>query len=50
MAIERRPLREQIKDVLLERLGRGEFDPDQPINEVHLAADLGVSRTRCARP
>jgi DNA-binding GntR family transcriptional regulator len=45
MAIERRPLREQIKDVLLERLGRGEFDPDQPINEVHLAADLGVSRT-----
>ncbi|ACU70956.1 transcriptional regulator, GntR family [Catenulispora acidiphila DSM 44928] len=45
MAIERRPLREQIKDVLLERLGRGEYAPDQPINEVHLAADLGVSRT-----
>src|SRR5258708_14999551 len=45
MSIERRPLREQIKDVLLERLGRGEFDPDQAINEVHLAAELGVSRT-----
>ncbi|MEU6746459.1 GntR family transcriptional regulator [Spirillospora sp. NPDC046719] len=45
MAIERRPLREQIKDEILERLGRGEFAPDQPINEMALAAELGVSRT-----
>ncbi|HEU5027650.1 MAG TPA: GntR family transcriptional regulator [Spirillospora sp.] len=45
MAIERRPLREQIKDEILERLGRGEFAPDQPINEMSLAAELGVSRT-----
>ncbi|MEV5708439.1 GntR family transcriptional regulator [Actinoallomurus sp. NPDC052274] len=45
MPIERRPLREQIKDEILDRLGRGEFDPDQPINETVLATDLGVSRT-----
>ncbi|MFC5184491.1 GntR family transcriptional regulator [Actinomadura harenae] len=45
MAIERRPLREQIKDELLERLGRGEFASDEPINENRMAADLGVSRT-----
>ncbi|WP_433229689.1 GntR family transcriptional regulator [Actinomadura formosensis] len=45
MAIDRRPLREQIKDEILERLARGEFGPDQPINEMALAAELGVSRT-----
>ncbi|MCP2339022.1 GntR family transcriptional regulator [Actinomadura rupiterrae] len=45
MPIERRPLREQIKDELLERLGRGEFAADEPINENRMAADLGVSRT-----
>ncbi|MER5635476.1 GntR family transcriptional regulator [Kitasatospora sp. NPDC002227] len=45
MPIERRPLREQVKDELLERLARGEFTAGEPINEVHLAAELGVSRT-----
>lgn len=45
MPIERRPLREQIKDELLLRLARGEFDPEQAINEGQLAAELGVSRT-----
>lgn len=45
MPIERRPLREQIKDELLTRLERGEFDPEQAINEGQLAGELGVSRT-----
>jgi DNA-binding GntR family transcriptional regulator len=45
VAIERRSLRTQIKAEVLERLARGEFDVDQRINEVHLAAQLGVSRT-----
>lgn len=50
MAIERRPLREQVKDELLEQLGRGRFTPGESINEVQLAEELGVSRTPCARP
>lgn len=45
MPIEHRPLREQIKDELLRRLGRGDFDPDEPINEGRLSTELGVSRT-----
>ncbi|WP_283132738.1 GntR family transcriptional regulator [Rhizohabitans arisaemae] len=45
MKIERRPLREQIKDELRLRLERGEFDPDETINEGLLATSLGVSRT-----
>ncbi|MFB7126555.1 GntR family transcriptional regulator [Kitasatospora xanthocidica] len=45
MAIERRPLREQVKDELLEQLGRGRFTPGESINEVQLAEELGVSRT-----
>lgn len=45
MPIERRPLREQIKDEILDRLGKGEFASDQPINEMALAGELGVSRT-----
>ncbi|MEV6103882.1 GntR family transcriptional regulator [Streptomyces sp. NPDC051940] len=45
MAIDRRPLREQVKDELLARLARGEFTTDEPLNEVQLAAELGVSRT-----
>ncbi|TYB41895.1 GntR family transcriptional regulator [Actinomadura chibensis] len=45
MPIDRRPLREQIKDEILDRLGKGDFAPDQPINEMALAAELGVSRT-----
>ncbi|MEU3290054.1 GntR family transcriptional regulator [Streptomyces longwoodensis] len=45
MAIERRPMREQVIDELLERLGTGRFTPGETINEVQLAEDLGVSRT-----
>ncbi|GAA0915423.1 GntR family transcriptional regulator [Nonomuraea longicatena] len=45
MPIERRPLREQIRDELLRRLDRGYFSAGTDINEAALAADLGVSRT-----
>ncbi|MGW2546805.1 GntR family transcriptional regulator [Kitasatospora sp. NPDC001574] len=45
MAIERRPLREQIRDELMDRLTRGEFAPGTDVNEAVLAAELGVSRT-----
>ncbi|MBL1101772.1 GntR family transcriptional regulator [Streptomyces coffeae] len=45
MAIDRRPLREQVKEELLARLAAGGFTPDEPINEIQLAAELGVSRT-----
>lgn len=45
MAIERRPLREQIREELLSRLDRGDFAAGTDINEATLAAELGVSRT-----
>lgn len=45
MAIERRPLRDQIRDEVLARLRRGDFPAGQDVNESRLAADLGVSRT-----
>ncbi|GHH67166.1 GntR family transcriptional regulator [Streptosporangium violaceochromogenes] len=45
MAIERRPLREQIRSELLLRLDRGDFAGKTDINEAALAAELGVSRT-----
>ncbi|MFE7194808.1 GntR family transcriptional regulator [Kitasatospora sp. NPDC057541] len=45
MAIERRPLREQIRDELMDRLTRGEFAAGTDVNEAVLAAELGVSRT-----
>ncbi|MFJ8042426.1 GntR family transcriptional regulator [Kitasatospora sp. NPDC096147] len=45
MVIERRPLREQIRDELMDRLTRGDFAPGTDVNEAVLAADLGVSRT-----
>lgn len=45
MAIERRPLRDQIRDEVLARLRRGDFPAGQDVNEARLAADLGVSRT-----
>lgn len=45
MAIERRPLREQIREELLLRLGRGDFAAGTDVNEAALAAELGVSRT-----
>lgn len=45
MPIERRPLREQIREELLRRLDRGDFSAGTDINEVALAGELGVSRT-----
>ncbi|WP_055700172.1 GntR family transcriptional regulator [Streptomyces silaceus] len=45
MPIENRPLREQVKEELLRRLGTSTIATDQTINEVQLAAELGVSRT-----
>ena len=45
MPIERRPLREQIREELLTRLDRGDFAAGTDINEAALAAELGVSRT-----
>ncbi|MGW1763142.1 GntR family transcriptional regulator [Streptomyces sp. NPDC002073] len=45
MAIKRRPLREEIRDELMERLTRGEFPAGSDVNEAVLAAELGVSRT-----
>ncbi|MDJ1134301.1 GntR family transcriptional regulator [Streptomyces iconiensis] len=45
MGIERRPLREQVKDEILELLGQGRLDAGEPINEIQLAEEVGVSRT-----
>ncbi|GAA2079729.1 GntR family transcriptional regulator [Streptomyces albiaxialis] len=45
MGIERRPLREQVKDEILELLGQGRLDTGEPINEIQLAEEVGVSRT-----
>ncbi|NUR90129.1 MAG: GntR family transcriptional regulator [Nonomuraea sp.] len=45
MPIERRPLREQIREELLRRLDRGDFAAGTDINEAVLAGELGVSRT-----
>jgi len=45
MTIERRTLRSQIRRELLDRMRRGEIRPGENINEVQLAAELGVSRT-----
>ncbi len=45
MAIERRPLRDQIREELLKRLDRGDFAAGTDVNEAALAAELGVSRT-----
>lgn len=45
MPIERRPLRDQIREELLVRLNRGEFAAGTDINEAALASTLGVSRT-----
>lgn len=43
--IERRPLRTQIRDILLDRVFRGELAGGTRINETHVAAELQVSRT-----
>jgi DNA-binding GntR family transcriptional regulator len=45
MAIERRTLRSQVREELLARMRSGEAQPGESINEVQLAAELGVSRT-----
>ncbi|GAB3659973.1 GntR family transcriptional regulator [Actinocorallia lasiicapitis] len=45
MVIERRPLREVIRDELMTRLTRGDFAAGSDVNEAALAAELGVSRT-----
>jgi DNA-binding GntR family transcriptional regulator len=45
MAIERKTLRSQVRQELLARMRSGEAQPGQSINEVQLAAELGVSRT-----
>ncbi|MEU4580062.1 GntR family transcriptional regulator [Nonomuraea sp. NPDC023979] len=45
MPIERRPLREQIREELLARIDRGDFVAGTDINEAALAGELGVSRT-----
>ncbi|WP_309064832.1 GntR family transcriptional regulator [Microbacterium sp.] len=45
MAIERKNLRSQVREELLARMRSGQAQPGQSINEVQLAAELGVSRT-----
>jgi len=45
MAIERRTLRTQVRDELLVRMRNGDVQPGESVNEVKLAAELGVSRT-----
>ncbi|MEN2741512.1 GntR family transcriptional regulator [Microbacterium sp. X-17] len=45
MAIERKNLRSQVREELIARMRAGEVRPGESINEVQLAAELGVSRT-----
>ncbi|MFL4474108.1 GntR family transcriptional regulator [Paeniglutamicibacter sp. MACA_103] len=45
MAIQRQSLREQIETEIMNRVGAGEFDMGESINEVTLSSELGVSRT-----
>lgn len=45
MAIERKNLRSQVREELLARMRAGDVRPGESINEVQLAAELGVSRT-----
>ena len=45
MAIERKNLRSQVREELLARMRAGLVRPGEGINEVQLAAELGVSRT-----
>ncbi|GAA3340135.1 GntR family transcriptional regulator [Curtobacterium pusillum] len=45
MAIERKNLRSQVREELLTRMRSGVVRPGESINEVQLAAELGVSRT-----
>lgn len=45
MQIIRQTLRSQVRDVLLKRIRAGNVPWGEPINEVRLALELGVSRT-----
>jgi len=45
MQIVRQTLRSQVRDVLLQRIRAGSVPWGEPINEVRLASELGVSRT-----
>jgi DNA-binding GntR family transcriptional regulator len=45
MPIERKTLRSQVREELLARMRSGTAQPGESINEVQLAAELGVSRT-----
>jgi DNA-binding GntR family transcriptional regulator len=45
MTIERKNLRSQVREELIARMRAGEVRPGESINEVQLAAELGVSRT-----
>ncbi|WP_227468211.1 GntR family transcriptional regulator [Microbacterium sp. YJN-G] len=45
MAIERKNLRSQVREELLARMRTGLAQPGGSINEVQLAAEIGVSRT-----
>ncbi len=42
--IENKPLRERVVDVLREAIVSGEFKPGQPLIEMEIAAQLGISR------
>ncbi len=44
MTVARTVLREQIKDILLERILRGEFEPGERLVETRLARELGTSQ------
>lgn len=45
VVIQRASLRDQVKAEIMSRLAAGSLEPGTTVNEVHLAADLGVSRT-----
>lgn len=44
-AIDREPLRDLVREELVERVMAGELSPDERLNTADLASDLGVSRT-----
>ncbi|HXQ87964.1 MAG TPA: GntR family transcriptional regulator, partial [Gaiella sp.] len=44
MMIERTVLREQVKDVLLQRIVRGELKPGERLVETRIASELGTSQ------
>lgn len=45
MPIDRRPLRDQVREEVLLLLEQGQIPAEEPINESQLASQLGVSRT-----